>query len=126
MSGPDLKGTTPGLIPMGPRRPAMVDTRERPLGHYLLLLTPFAFLEDILTPMERTLVEAGEVEPVRQARLAFQRALRSRFIETVENATGRKVRAFLSQVHFDPDIAAEVFVLEPDGGAPEAVNGVEG
>jgi hypothetical protein len=36
------------------------------------------------------------------------------------------VRAFLSQVHFDPDIAAEVFVLEPDGGAPEAVNGVEG
>jgi uncharacterized protein YbcI len=104
----------------------MVDTRERPLGHYLLLLTPLAFLEHILTPMERTLVEAGEVEPVRQARLAFQRALRSRFIETVENATGRKVRAFLSQVHFDPDIAAEVFVLEPDGGPPEAANGVEG
>jgi uncharacterized protein YbcI len=73
-----------------------------------------SLLEDIVTPMERTLVEAGELEPVRQ-RLAFQSALRSRFIETVENATGRKVRAFLSQVHFDPDIEAEVFVLEPDG-----------
>ncbi|MGA9762917.1 MAG: Na-translocating system protein MpsC family protein [Gaiellaceae bacterium] len=74
-----------------------------------------SFLEDILTPMERTLVDAGEVEPVREARLAFQRAMRVRFIETIENATGRKVRAFLSQVHFDPDIAAEVFVLEPNG-----------
>src|SRR2546423_15341061 len=69
-----------------------------------------SFLEDILTPMERTLVEAGEVEPVRQARLAFQKALRSRFIDTVENATGRKGRAFLSQGHFDPAIAAEGFV----------------
>src|SRR5437763_8370987 len=65
------------------------------------------FLEDILTPIERTLVDAGEVEPVRQTRLAFQRALRTSFIGSVETATGRKVRAFLSQVHFDPDIAAE-------------------
>src|SRR5205085_163314 len=77
------------------------------------------FLEDILTPIERTLVDAGEVEPVRQTRLAFQSALRTSFIESVETATGRKVRAFLSQVHFDPDIAAEVFVLEPDGGPPK-------
>jgi uncharacterized protein YbcI len=26
---------------------------------------------------------------------------------------GRKVVAFMSQVHFDPDMAAEIFVLEP-------------
>ena len=30
----------------------------------------------------------------------------------VEQATGRKVRAFLSEVSLDPDISAEVFVLE--------------
>ena len=83
-----------------------------------------SFLEDILTPMERTLVDSGYVEPVRQARLAFQQAMRPRFIDTVESAMDRKVRAFLSQVHFDPDIAAEVFVLEPDGGPPEP-HGVE-
>jgi len=28
---------------------------------------------------------------------------------------GRKVIAFMSQVCFDPDMAAEIFVLEPDG-----------
>ncbi len=26
---------------------------------------------------------------------------------------GRKVIGFMSQVHFDPDMAAEIFVLEP-------------
>jgi hypothetical protein len=26
---------------------------------------------------------------------------------------GRTVVAFMSQVHFDPDMAAEIFVLEP-------------
>jgi hypothetical protein len=26
---------------------------------------------------------------------------------------GRKVVAFMSQVHFNPDLAAEIFVLEP-------------
>jgi uncharacterized protein YbcI len=72
------------------------------------------FLEDILTPSERTLVDSGHVEPVRQTRLAFQIAMRDEFIGTVESATGRKVRAFLSQVHFDPDVAAEIFLLEPE------------
>jgi hypothetical protein len=28
---------------------------------------------------------------------------------------GRKVIAFMSQVCFDPDMAAEIFVLEPNG-----------
>jgi uncharacterized protein YbcI len=78
------------------------------------------FLEDILTPSERTLVDSGHVEPVRQTRLAFQVAMREEFIGTVEKATGRKVRAFLSQVHFDPDVAAEIFLLEPDGAKADS------
>ena len=40
-------------------------------------------------------------------------AMRVPFTTAVEEATGRKVIAFMSQVHFDPDIAAEIFVLEP-------------
>jgi uncharacterized protein YbcI len=81
------------------------------------------FLENLYTPVERTLLEAGEVEAVVQTRLAFQRAMRTRFIGCVEDATGRTVRAFLSQVHTDPDISAEIFVLEPtaDNAAPEGV-----
>jgi len=35
------------------------------------------------------------------------------FVKVVESITGRKVRAYMSQVHTEPDIAAELFVLEP-------------
>jgi uncharacterized protein YbcI len=79
------------------------------------------FLEDIYTPVERTLIDAGEREQVIQTRLAFQRAMKQRFVAAVEKVTGRTVIAFLSQVHFDPDISAEVFVLEPQAvdKAPE-------
>ena len=80
------------------------------------------FLEDIYTPAEQTLLEAGEAGAVIEMRLAFQRAMQSPFTEMVESITGRKVRAFLSQTHIDPDISCEIFVLEPSGDAvPEGV-----
>lgn len=71
------------------------------------------FLEDIYTPVERTLIEAGRHEDVRRTRQAFQDAMRKRFAESVEEITGRKVIQFMSQVSFDPDMAAEIFILEP-------------
>ena len=79
------------------------------------------FLEDIYTPVERTLIDAGRTETVRETRNTFQDAMGPKFREAVEEATGRTVVAFMSQVHFDPDMAAEVFVLEPQGEdrAPE-------
>lgn len=77
------------------------------------------FLEDLYTPAEKTLVAAGESESVKETRSAFQRAMQERFTRVVEEATGRKVIAFLSQVHFDPDISLEAFVLQPqEGHAP--------
>ena len=44
-------------------------------------------------------------------------------MSTVEEISGRKVRAFLSQVSLNPDTSVEVFVLESDGAdpAPEGV-----
>jgi uncharacterized protein YbcI len=77
-----------------------------------------AFLEDIYTPVERTLLEAGEADVVRQTRNVFQLAMRERFSAAVEEIMERKVVAFMSQVHFEPDLAAEVFVLQPNGDAP--------
>jgi uncharacterized protein YbcI len=71
------------------------------------------FLEDIYTPVERTLIEAGNHEDVRRTRQVFQDAMRKRFAESVEEITGRKVIQFMSQVSFDPDMAAEIFILEP-------------
>jgi uncharacterized protein YbcI len=81
------------------------------------------FLENTFIPVERTLIEAGETEAVRETRLAFQRAMEMRFTAAVEEISSRKVRAFLSQVSLNPDIAVEVFVLEPNdsGLAPEGV-----
>lgn len=81
------------------------------------------FLENTFIPVERTLIEAGETNAVREIRLAFQRAMESRFTTTVEEISGRKVRTFLSQVSLDPDIAVEVFVLEygDTEPAPEGV-----
>ncbi len=79
------------------------------------------FLEDIYTPVERTLIESGRRDAVRETRNIFQDAMGPKFTEAVESATGRKVVAFMSQVTFDPDMAAEVFVLEPEAEdrAPE-------
>jgi uncharacterized protein YbcI len=80
------------------------------------------FLDDIYTPVERTLIEAGRLEEIRNTRNLFQDAMGPKFKAAVEEATGRKVIAFMSQVCFDPDMAAEVFVLEPqnDDRAPES------
>jgi uncharacterized protein YbcI len=73
------------------------------------------FLEDIYTPMEKTLLKDGRQEGVKQTRQLFQMAMRAEFSAAVEEITGRKVIQFMSQVAFDPDMAAEVFVLEPEG-----------
>ena len=81
------------------------------------------FLENSFMPVERTLLDAGEAEAVRETRLAFQRAMESRFKSVIEEVTGRKVRAFLSQVSLEPDISVEVFVLE-HGDAEQAPEGV--
>src|SRR5688500_20258762 len=57
-----------------------------------------AFLEDIYTPVERTLIEAGNKETVKETRQAFQMAMREPFSAAVEEITGRKEMAFMSQV----------------------------
>jgi uncharacterized protein YbcI len=80
-------------------------------------------LEDIYTKAERTLIDAGNFEEVHRARNAFQGAMEVRFGEAVEELTGRRVVGFLSQVRTDPDIATEVFILEPDHGGQDEKRG---
>ena len=85
-----------------------------------------AFLEDIYTPVERTLIDAGQEDAVKETRQVFQMAMRKRFSEAVEEITGRKVVAFMSQVHFAPDLAAEIFVLEPTTTDADSVASEDG
>jgi uncharacterized protein YbcI len=73
------------------------------------------FLEDIYTPVERTLIEAGRFEAVNETRAAFQETMQERFSGEVERLVGRKVIGFLSQNHVNPDLAVETFILESDG-----------
>jgi uncharacterized protein YbcI len=68
-------------------------------------------LEDILTTVERTLVEKGEEALVRGVRLRFQEMESERFTSAVEELMGRPVLAYHSQVTFHPDVGFEMFVL---------------
>jgi uncharacterized protein YbcI len=68
-------------------------------------------LEDLLTTVERTLVERGEEDLVRQVRLTFQEATAERFTSEVAAIAGREVVGYHSQVTFNPSLGFEVFVL---------------
>jgi uncharacterized protein YbcI len=68
---------------------------------------------DVLTKGERTLVENGDRDAVLQMRKRFQHAMRGELVAVVESHTERSVIAFMSDNHVDPDLAAEVFILEP-------------
>jgi uncharacterized protein YbcI len=72
------------------------------------------------TRVERTLIETGEVESVYQMRRSFQQAMEDEFRQVVEEATGRRVIAYMSSIHVDPDLAIELFVLEPLDADAEA------
>jgi uncharacterized protein YbcI len=80
-------------------------------GTDILIVT----LEQTLTPAERRLREMGEHGRVRDLRLLFQYAETDRFCEPVERLTGRKVRAFVSGIDSEVDVASEMFVLHPAG-----------
>jgi uncharacterized protein YbcI len=70
-------------------------------------------LENNLTKAERSLVAGGREEIVLEARRAHQSTMRGELVAKVQQLTGRKVVAFMSDHHIDPDIATETFVLEP-------------
>ena len=78
--------------------------------HYRNVLV--TLMHDVLTHAERALSRSDNVESVRQVRSVFQRAMESDFREAVERLTGRRVVAFISGNQLEPDIAAQLFVLD--------------
>jgi uncharacterized protein YbcI len=68
------------------------------------------------TPLEQTIMNSGEPDRVVAMREDFQRVMASRYTELIEELTGRKVVAFLSQAHVEPDITIETFFV--DGSIP--------
>ena len=71
-------------------------------------------LEESFTRAEKTLAERGEREAIQHIRRRFQQQMAENFIGVVEQATGRKVRVFLSETDIDQDVSVETFLLAED------------
>jgi uncharacterized protein YbcI len=91
----------------------------------------FCALEGVLTTVERTLVDAGEKDLVRELRVRFGEMVRPVVAGEVERLLGREVIAMESQLVFDPDTLFLIFVLgdgrvsEPPANAGEISNAVD-
>jgi uncharacterized protein YbcI len=71
-------------------------------------------LEETFTRAERTLVDRGERDAIQHIRRRFQQQMAESFTSIVEQATGRKVRTFLSETDIETDVSVETFLLADD------------
>jgi uncharacterized protein YbcI len=124
--GEVLASISTGLVQLHSRYYGKGPTKAKT---YLLDDTVICLLRGGFTRVERTLIAEGEGHAVHEIRRSFQKAMERQFREIIEDATGRKVIAYMSQVHEDPEIALEFFMLdstpelsagERDGDVPAA------
>src|SRR5215213_741262 len=64
------------------------------------------------TPLEQTLMDDDGADRVVAMRHDFQRVMAGRYQDAIKRLTGRKVTAFLSQAHVEPDITIETFLVD--------------
>lgn len=69
-------------------------------------------MHDVMTPAERTLAKTGNAPAVLNMRHLLQETMQREFNAAIERLSGRRVVAFMSGNHVEPDMAAEVFVLD--------------
>jgi uncharacterized protein YbcI len=74
------------------------------------------------TPVEKTLLAGGQAQAVIDQRAVFQDVMRPRFKRVIEEELQREVLAFMSAIHHDPDLNAELFVLSHETDAMRADN----
>jgi uncharacterized protein YbcI len=75
----------------------------------------------VFTPVERTLIEAGQEDRVRETRAAHRAATDAIYKARMEAVLGRRVEAHLSSINVDPDVAVDVFVLGPEDDGAESL-----
>ena len=97
-----LMGIHSEYLGRGPRTASTFHT-----GNVLVTL-----MHDVLTHAEKTLAHTDQIHAVTNMRQLFQETMERDFRAAVERLTGRKVVAFISGNHVDPDIAAELFILD--------------
>jgi uncharacterized protein YbcI len=70
-------------------------------------------LGGVYTDVEKTMIELQRSTVVQETRSAFQNAMQHKFIDQVEQLSGREVLAFISNQHVGPDMEIELFMLAP-------------
>ena len=64
------------------------------------------------TAAEQTMIDSGEPGRVVEMREDFQRVMAQDYKQTIEQLTDRRVLAFLSNAHVDPELTLEVFFVD--------------
>jgi uncharacterized protein YbcI len=83
------------------------ETKSYMLDDFLLIV-----MRGSQTQAERTMIEFGQENLVREFRQQFENEMTSRLVDMVEDLTGRNVRGYQSQVLFDPEVVIEIFFLK--------------
>ena len=79
-------------------------------------------LEETFTPAEQALVDSGAASEIQDIRRRFRRVVADEFAAIVEQATGRRVRSYISDTDLTENVSIDVFLL----GAPlEDMSGFE-
>lgn len=68
-------------------------------------------LTDVFTPLERTLLDAGQEARVRETRAIHHTATEAAYKARMESVLRQPVQAHLSTINVDPDVAVDIFVL---------------
>src|SRR5436190_5176469 len=110
--GEDLARISTGLVQLHRRYYGKGPTKAKT---FLVTDAIICLLRGGFTTVERTLIDDGNVDAVYDIRRSFQGAMEGHFTGVVEEVMGRRVVAYMSQIHQDPDLAVELFVLEPTG-----------
>jgi uncharacterized protein YbcI len=79
-----------------------------------------------MTTAEKTMLEFGQQDQVRQFRQLFENEMTERLTDMIERLTGRKVLTYQSQVMFEPDVVVEMFVFDSPADAASRTATAEG
>src|SRR5215211_5879247 len=113
--GEDLAQISTGLVQLHSRYYGKGPTKAKT---HMVNDTVISILRGGFTTVERTMIDQGRLAAVHEMRRSFQDVMEEQFTAVVQEATGRTVIAYMSQVHTNPDLAVEIFVLEPTAEEP--------
>ncbi len=125
LSGPVAADISNSLVRLVREHFGKGPTQAKTLLHDDVVVT---VLRGGFTQAEKTLYKAGRADVVHESRRAMQDVLEREMRAAVERLTGRRVAAFMSANHHEPDASVEVFLLERDdaNGAGNGTARIEG